>query len=36
MNATVPLSTMSRESLIHQLYEAAGMINQGYFFTLPL
>ena len=32
----VTLESGYERTVAHQLYEAAGMINQGYFFTLPL
>lgn len=32
----VTLESGYERTVAHQLYEAAGLINQGYFFTLPL
>ncbi len=32
----VTLESGYERTVAHQLYQAAGMINQGYFFTLPL
>jgi GNAT superfamily N-acetyltransferase len=32
----VTLESGYERTIAHQLYESAGMVNQGYFFTLPL